>query len=114
MSSDFALPQDRIKTPDNWIVFKDPENNCYRILAGWSGGYLDSHYWRINSGISYVECEDGHYLFFGHSGSCYKCVKGRYKLRPNNYYVWEKLKQESKNKVNILPEDTNWCTFKWG
>ena len=45
--------------PDNWVVIKmDGDNPHYRVLAGWSGGYLHGDSWKINSGITRVE-DDG-------------------------------------------------------
>ena len=37
--------------PDNWIIVELPNNTGYKILAGWSGGYLHGNSWRLNSGI---------------------------------------------------------------
>ena len=69
-------------TPDRWVVFtfKDSEKNLYKVLGGWSGGYLDGDYWRINSGIKSVEEDGDFYLFHGYSGSTYKCHKKCYGL----------------------------------
>ena len=44
-------------TPDNWVVVKVGKN-LYKVLAGWSGGYLDGDRWKLNSGISEVK-DDG-------------------------------------------------------
>ena len=45
-------------TPDNWVVLKlkpgKGAHPIYKVLAGWSGGYLDGDSWRMNSGISKV------------------------------------------------------------
>lgn len=100
--------------PDNWVVIKfkgdDPH---YRILAGWSGGYLDGDSWKINSGIIRVE-EYEHYLYFyGSSGSCYQCHKEAYCLRNNNAYVWNNLQERYGEKVELMPEDTDWMELDW-
>jgi hypothetical protein len=43
-------------TCDNWVVIKmKGDDTHYRVLAGWSGGYLDGDSWRMNSGITKVE-----------------------------------------------------------
>jgi hypothetical protein len=72
-------------TTDNWVILKikgdDPH---YRVLAGWSGGYTTGDSWRMNSGITKVEETENSYLFYGSSGSCYKCRKSSYTLRMNN------------------------------
>lgn len=42
--------------PDNWVVIKvKSDDPHYRVLAGWSDGYLDGDSWRMNSGI--VSCQ---------------------------------------------------------
>jgi len=46
--------------PDNWVVIKmNGDDPHYRVLAGWSGGYLDGDSWRMNSGITRVEDAGG-------------------------------------------------------
>ena len=53
-------------TPDNWVVIKmmPPEKDTmYKVLGGWSGGYLDGDSWRMNSGVTSVE-DDGDYFKF--------------------------------------------------
>lgn len=69
-----------METPDRWVILKlnNKGKTFYKVLAGWSGSYLDGQSWRINSGIVSVESNDDHYLFHGHSGSIYKCHKSGY------------------------------------
>jgi hypothetical protein len=66
-------------TPDNWVVLKiKPGKGAYpfyKVLAGWSGGYLYGDAWRINSGVTRVEQDSDYYEFYGSSGSCYRCHK---------------------------------------
>jgi len=80
-------------TPDNWVILKINYDTkiFYKILAGWSGGYLDGDSWRMNSGITKVEVDGNYYLFHGSSGSVYKCHKDSETLRMNNTYIYEKL-----------------------
>ena len=99
-------------TPDNWIVFSSPKVKGYRILAGWSGGYLDSDHWRINSGIDRVDFDGDYYFFYGATGSVYRCHKNAYCLRNNNSYIWEQLESEKYQAV-MLPESTDWLNFDW-
>lgn len=101
--------------PDNWVVFyMDGDESHYRVLAGWSGGYLDGNAWRINSGIVRAE-EDKHFFYFyGSSGSCYKCHKNAYLLRINNSYIWNQLQEIHGNKVKLMDKDTNWLEMDWG
>jgi len=68
----------RTYNPDKWIIvkFTSPKNgDVYKVLGGWSGGYLDSDNWRVSSGLERIE-EDGDYLLMhNYSGSIYKCHK---------------------------------------
>ena len=100
--------------PDNWVIIKmkgdDPH---YRVLAGWSGGYLDRDAWRMNSGITKVEKGSTTWKFYGSSGSCYECGMHNYMLRMNNAGVWNELQEVHGDKVELMPEDTDWLTVDW-
>lgn len=113
-------------TPDNWVVIKikgdDPQ---YRVLAGWSGGYLNGDSWRMNSGI--VKCEEHtetfdingrkvvaeYFDFYGSSGSVYRCHKEAYCLRMNNAGVWAQLQEMHGDRVEMMDEDTDWLEMDW-
>lgn len=100
-------------TPDNWVVIKfTPSTGLpyYRVLCGWSGGYLDGSSWRMNSGISYVNKDGDFFYFYGTSGSCYRCHQHSYGLRSNNAYVWAELQEVYQDKVCIMDEGTDWVT----
>jgi hypothetical protein len=102
--------------PDNWVVIKikTEENGIiYKILAGWSGGYAQSDSWQLNSGIVKVEEDDRSYSFYGSSGSCYVCGKESYGLRRNNAYIWHQLEEIHGDKVELMPEDTDWLSMDW-
>lgn len=96
--------------PDNWVVLKinHKGKTLYKVLAGWSGGYLDGDSWRMNSGITRVEDHETYYSFYGYSGSVYKVWKGQYCLRMNNAGIYNKLKEQFGDAVELMPEDTNW------
>lgn len=96
--------------PDNWVVVKFPDH--YRVLAGWSGGYLSGDSWRLNSGIVRAEQDEQYWYFYGASGSCYSCHKGTYCLRKSNSYIYEQLQQ--KYEVSIMDEGTDWSKVEWG
>lgn len=101
--------------PDNWVVIKvKSEKVHYRILAGWSGGYLNGDSWRLNSGITRMDVVGNDYHFYGSSGSCYICGKRNYGLRMNNIYVWAQIQDLNGDGVELMPEDTDWETFDWG
>jgi len=100
--------------PDNWVIIKfkgdDPH---YRVLAGWSGGYMTGNSWRMNSGITKVEEDEAFYYFYGSSGSRYRSCKESYTLRMNNAHIWERLQTLHGDKVEMMPEDTDWANMDW-
>lgn len=97
--------------PDCWVVLKLSQG--YKVLAGWSGGYLDGDSWRMNSGITHVEEKDDRFTFYGVTGSLYVCYKGLYGLRMSNVGVYNALKEKYPDKVFLMPEDTDWMKMKW-
>lgn len=67
--------------PDRWVLIEIKGDKPFlKVLAGWSGGYLNGDSWRMNSGISKVHEEPQHYIFEGVSGSRYHCSKSSYGL----------------------------------
>lgn len=96
--------------PDNWVVLKinHEGETLYKVLAGWSGGYLNGDAWRMNSGITGVEKQAYLYGFYGSSGSVYWCHQGHYRLRMNNAGIYNKLKEQFGDAVELMPEDTDW------
>lgn len=95
-------------TPDNWVILKIIQDSTvvYKILGGWSGGYLHGDSWRINSGVSSIEEDSNYYYFFGHSGSCYKCHKDQERLSLITNSVFQNLMKSTQNK-NITVEIIN-------
>ena len=101
-------------TPDNWVVIKmDGDAAHYRVLPGWSGGYLDGNSWKMNSGIIRVEMDGNYYHFYGLSGSCYSCHKESYCIRMNNAHIWTRLQTIHGDKVKLMPGTTGWLTHDW-
>lgn len=101
-------------TCDNWVViFFNGDDPHYRVLVGTSGGYLDGDSWRMNSGIVRVEDADDFLLFYGSSGSRYRCHKRAYCLRKNNGGIWAELQELHGDKVKLMPEDTDWVNMDW-
>ena len=104
-----------VYTPHNWVILKikgdDPH---YRVLAGWSGGYLDGSSWRMNSGIVRHEFDEvGEYwYFYGASGSCYRCHKDFYGLSVSIAYVYNSLEKKYGDKVELL-DDEVWAADNW-
>lgn len=98
-------------TPDTWVVLKIQHNSetLYKVLAGWSGGYLDGDSWRMNSGIAEVKADsDGYFFFYGSSGSCYQCHKHSYRLTVATAGIYSQLKERFGDMVELMPEDTDW------
>jgi len=99
---------------DNWVIIKlKGDVPHYRVLAGWSGGYTTGDSWRMNSGITKVEEDDSAYYFSGSSGSTYRCGKESYTLRMNNAHVWAALEHRYGDKVELMPEDTDFMNMDW-
>jgi hypothetical protein len=100
--------------PDNWVIIKikgdDPH---YKTLSGWSGGYTQGSSWRMNSGITNVEEDSDAFRFKSATGSWTVCRKGAYGLRMNNAHVWAKLQEIHGDKVELMPEDTDWNKMDW-
>jgi hypothetical protein len=105
--------------PDNWVVLKIKEGKLdrgfYKVLGGWSGGYLDGDSWRMNSGIARVEEKPHHWEFYGNSGSVYKCGRKSYGLRMNNAGIYNQLKEREafEGQITLMPEDTDWREIEW-
>lgn len=98
--------------PDNWVIIKiKGADTHYRVLAGWSGSYLNGDSWRMNSGIVRVVDMGDRYHFFGYSGSCYSCLKTGYGIRNNIVHVISKLIKDDLGEV--LPEETDWMNVNW-
>ena len=96
-----------IYKPDSWVVLQVPGG--YKVLGGWSGGYLDGDSWRMNSGIVSVKFEGDHYVFYGYTGSKYRCHKDTYGLKMSTAGIYEQVKEH----VTLMPEDTNWMEIEY-
>tara|TARA_B110000908_G_scaffold105157_1_gene123850 strand:- start:1928 stop:2266 length:339 start_codon:yes stop_codon:yes gene_type:complete len=101
--------------PDSWVILKmsKDDKSHYRVLAGWSGGYLDGDYWKINSGIVSVEDVDECYVFRGKSSSRYHCHKKSYGMRNSISGIYAQLKDLHGDKVELLDEDHDWLNMDW-
>ena len=101
--------------PDNWVVLKIKNENktLYKVLAGWSGGYLDGCRWRMNSGITKATIGGKHVLFEGASGSQYRCHSDGYRLTMANSGVYNQLKDRFGDVVELMPEDTEWMDLNY-
>ena len=101
-----------VYTPDSFVImelnFDDitPNNlKLYKILAGWSGGYLNGSSWRINSGIEYTTFDGEKISVYGASGSRYDVYMRRYALRAATAPTWAQIKEIYKDKAQLLSEN---------
>lgn len=101
--------------PDSWVVLKIANDGkvLYKILAGWSGGYLHGNSWRINSGVvSVKETQYVYYDFYGESGSLYRCHQDSYGLKMSTAGIYETLQNQASQKdgmeIELMAEDTDW------
>lgn len=75
MSVTMKKKDQRMYTPNKWVVIHVKETDIYKVLAGWSGGYLDGDSWRMSSGITNVSVDGDYFMIENDSGSVYKCHK---------------------------------------
>lgn len=105
-------------TPDRWVVLRisDDKQSVYKILAGWSGSYLHGQSWKLNSGITEVTDDVDYLLFFGYSGSVYRCHKkcyGRNMIMSNILDGFRSQSGDAAVTIEELPEDTNFMELKY-
>ena len=102
--------------PDSWVVLKmtHKDQTFYKVLGGWSGGYLDGDSWRLNSGIDKCEydVDNDLYHFHGSSGSDYVVCPESYGLRWSTAGVWAQMKERFPDQVELL-ENRDWSTMEW-
>jgi hypothetical protein len=106
--------------PDRWIMirFESEETIVHKILAGWSGSYLEGQSWKLNSGVVKVEDDGQCYLFHGSSGSVYRCHKGAYGMNmimsdTFNRWIRNKSAGDIPFNMTMLPEDTNFMEINY-
>ena len=103
-----------MQTPDSWVVLKITTETgvIYKVLAGWSGGYLDGDSWRLNSGINIIFEREDSVDFYGNSGSLYHCRKGSYGLRMGTSGIYNDMVSFfGDNAIEMMPEDTDCKTL---
>lgn len=86
-------------TPDRWILvsIESADHKVTKILSGWYGGYLDSDYWRLSSGVTKIETLDKKYLIHNESGSVYHCYRNREGLTGLTGNILNKWLKQSEN-----------------
>jgi hypothetical protein len=92
--------------PEEWILIKILGGSPhYRVFASWRGGYITGDRWQMNSGIKSVTFEDDCYLFYGASGSVYRCNKNAYGIRsPYNASILGEYINRGSVKIEVLKE----------
>lgn len=105
--------------PDRWVMLKFNHEGelIYKILGSWYGGYAKGDSWKLNSGITKIE-EDGQtYLFYGSSGSVYRCHKSAYGMSGYTsgvYASMQKTVDEAEGvTLDLMPEATNFMELHY-
>jgi hypothetical protein len=93
--------------PDCWVIIevKTPEGIQFqKILAGWSGGYLNGDSWRMSSPVKRMKIKVNQDFFTvdTESGSFYTLWKSRQGLRMSNSGIYNELKEKFGDYVEIV------------
>ena len=100
------MPPEKGITPDSWVIIEvNHEGEQFqKILSGWSGGYLDGDAWRISSPIKRmkISLDDDYFTVDTESGSFYTLFKSRQGLRMSNAGIYNQLKEQHGDKVEIV------------
>ena len=101
--------------PDSWAILKMTwkDKIYYKVLAGFSGSYLYGSSWRLNSGITKAEDDGEAFVFHGHSGSTYRCPKGRYGLAMSTSDIYSQMIEQYPGAVIVL-DNQDWLNFNFG
>ncbi len=91
--------------PDSWVIIKLPSGHGYKVLGGWSGGYLHGDSWRVNSGITRIEREGEYYIVHGYSSSVYRCHSSRYTLSMSTANIANSLQEQG---AEVLADRKDW------
>jgi len=95
-----------IYNPDKWEVIQIGDHR--KVLAGWSGGYLDGDSWKLSSAIKETEETEDMYIFNNHSGSTYKCHKKARGFTVLSGSIYEEILQAAADKgvtAHIVDEE---------
>ena len=102
--------------PDSWVIIRitNEEQVFYKVLGGWSGGYLNGDSWRLNSGIDkcVYDVATDRWQFYGSSGSVYNCHVDTYGLRMSTAHIWNQMLEKYPDQVELL-ENRNWAAMDW-
>jgi hypothetical protein len=93
--------------PDKWLVvdIHNGEDHFQKVFTTWAGGYTNGDSWKLNSGITKVEVEDDFYLFYGESGSVYRCHKDMEGIAGgSNHSVLDYLLKKFDGKMEVVKD----------
>lgn len=96
-----------MEIPNRWLLLELPDKE-YKIFGSWDGSYLNGESYRVNSGIESVAIEEDHYLFYGYSGSIYRCYKDSYGIA-NSYCssVLLNILSKADGKIKMIEDKNN-------
>jgi len=106
-------------TPDRWVMLEINRQGekVYKILAGWSGGYLHGQSWKLNSGCVSASKDGDYFVFEGSSGSVYRCHKEYYGYNGLTINVLHNFQQDAARidglTIDVLSEETDFLTLDY-
>ena len=100
------MPAEQGITPDSWVIVEvNHEGEQFqKILSGWSGSYLYGDSWRISSQIKEIniDIDSDKIVVYTESGSWYNLYKSYQGLRMSNAGIYNELKENYGDKVEIV------------
>ena len=100
------MPAEQGITPDSWVIVEvNHEGEQFqKILSGWSGSYLYGDSWRMSSHIKEINIKvnQDYFTVDTKSGSKYNLFKSRQGLRMSNAGIYDELKEQFGDKVEII------------
>ena len=91
--------------PDVWIIVEvygtQVNQNWYRVLAGWYGGFAGSNSWKLSSGITGIEDCDTYWLITNFSGSKYYCHKECERLSMTTGMILNTIVNDSTPEISV-------------
>lgn len=105
--------------PDKWVMVKfvTEKQVTYKILASWAETFLDGASWKLNSGCTKIEEDGDWYLFFGYSGSVYRCHKTSYGMTGYTMAIYSRMQKQIAESIGsvmeLMPEETNFMEIRY-
>jgi hypothetical protein len=105
-------------SPDRWVVVKivTSKERLYKVFATWSGGWVGSDSWKMNSGITRASLVDDRWEFDGYSGSVYSCHREAYGTNGYGGNVLQNFIDQMPTQgatMEIMPGDTDWTVLDY-